>query len=293
MSWVFLDDKFHADDKVVEVGNAGAGLFARALSYCGANLTDGFVTKGWAVEVGGRALSTKLAKVGLWIEVQEGQEFHYMFGDELYTVLIPRAGYFIPDYLTLNPSEAVVKARRDHLKEVRSAAGKKGAESRWGTRTDGKPDGKPDGKAIANGWLSDGPRPRPLPQEQKPSNSTPVDNSQSAFLEWADSIGLWDSQKLDALNLGPALLEEAMRATIRRCPDNQAAYFDTYVKGFLSAQRQWKSSMPLEQRLEIYVRNAGYIYEDDDLESELVEKGADDVMVKRLVRVAEEVRNAA
>jgi hypothetical protein len=130
-------------------------------------------------------------------------------------------------------------------------------------------------------------------EKKELSRPTPVDNSQEKFLKFADEVGLWGSQRLDALNLGPALLEEAMRATERCGPTNRAAYFDVCVKGFLSAQRQWKSSMPLEQRLEIYVRNAGYIYEDDDLESELFEKGADDVMVKRLVRVAEEVRNAA
>lgn len=125
----------------------------------------------------------------------------------------------------------------------------------------------------------------------------PVENSgqgkntsQETFLAFADQIGLVASQRLDALNLGQTLLEEAMRATLRKGPRNKAAYFTGCVQGLLTVQRKWRSSMPLEKRLEIYVKNAGHDYRDPDLIEELREKGADDLMVQRLLKVAQERR---
>ena len=94
MPWVRLDDKFHANPKVMTAGNAAVGLYARALSYCGDLLTDGFVPKAWATANGTRALESKLEACGLWIRVE--------------------GGYQIPDYLAIgNPSRAEVEAKRE------------------------------------------------------------------------------------------------------------------------------------------------------------------------------------
>ena len=108
MSWVYLDDKFHSNPKVVSAGNAGAGLYAKSLSYCGDHLTDGFVPMPWARVMGSPTLRAKLVDVGLW------QEEH--------------GGYRIAGYLELNPSREDVLRKR----QERSEAGKKGAAKRWG-----------------------------------------------------------------------------------------------------------------------------------------------------------------
>lgn len=164
MSWVSLDDGFHSHPKVMAVGNAGAGLYARALSYCGDHLTDGFLTRGWARQAGGPALCKRLEESGFWITVEGGEQFTYVVDGVPYTVTIEGPGYFIPDYLCHNPTRAFVEHRKSELHLKRASAGKKGAEARW--HKDGKPDGKPDGKAhgkpIANAWQTDGPIPLPL-----------------------------------------------------------------------------------------------------------------------------------
>jgi len=200
MSFVLLDDGFYTNPKVTAVGNAGAGLFARALSYCGHNLTDGFVEAGWAREVGGLALCKKLAAAGLWITVQSGEDFTYIVDESEYVVRIPRKGYFIVDYLTLNPTRQHIEAKRDEVRQKRSEAGKMGAKARWGdgkpdSKHDGKADGKPiangmatamakapdaNGKTMANAWQTDSPTPIPL--------GSSIDKPKAVSV--ADSLGI-------------------------------------------------------------------------------------------------------
>lgn len=175
MSWVSLDDQFHRNPKVVNVGLAGAGLYARALSYCGDNLTDGYVPHGWTREVGSAALCKKLAAVGLWLEVAAGNTFTYEIDGADYLVEVPDRGYLIPDYLAFNPTREFVEYRRSELRMKRSEAGKKGAAARWG---DGKPDGttngKTHGKPIANTKQthSNAMAPRPYPRTTNPVTAT-------------------------------------------------------------------------------------------------------------------------
>jgi len=110
MSWTKLDDKFHSNRKVYEVGNEGAGLYARALSYCADHLTDGLVPGGWARTIASEKLCDKLVSAALWRKVD--------------------GGYRIDAYLEHNPSKGEVEARRQAWAE----AGKRGAQRRWGNR---------------------------------------------------------------------------------------------------------------------------------------------------------------
>lgn len=159
MSFVLLDDKFHSHPKRTEVGLSGAGLFACALSYCGDHLTDGFVPGGWAHEIASRPLCKRLVVAGFWIEVAPGDgPYLYVSGDESYGVEIVKAGYFIPDYLVLNPNREAVLSKRSELSAKRSEAGKKGAAKRW------QRDSKGGGKALASAWQTDGPL-SPSPKE--------------------------------------------------------------------------------------------------------------------------------
>jgi hypothetical protein len=137
VTWVYLDDKFHSNAKVLEVGNDGAGLYARALSYCGDHLTDGFVPLAWAKTAAPPKLRKKLVDHSMWIEVKAEDWYEVMDGDTPYKVAIPTAGYFIPDYLMTNPSKARVLDKRSK----RQAAGRLGAAAKHG---------KPVADAIAN-----------------------------------------------------------------------------------------------------------------------------------------------
>lgn len=130
MTWVRLEDGFHSNLKTVAVGNTGAGLYVRALSYCGDKLTDGWVPAGWVREVGGRTLPKKLLDAGLWITVNGGEYYEFPTEDGYYKPDIPGPGYFIPDYLLLNPSKEMVLAKRGELSQIRAEAGRKGGLER-------------------------------------------------------------------------------------------------------------------------------------------------------------------
>lgn len=185
MPFALLADEFHSDPKTVKATLAGAGLYARALSYCGHYVTDGFVHHAWVCEVAPPAVRKKVTAAGLWIEVVGGEVYHYVFGAETYTVTITERGYFIPDYVAFNPTRASVMEKRAELSAKRSEAGKKGAAVRWerARETDSKPPDLPDpndGKAIANAWQADGPLPQPLNQDQE---HRPVEDESSGNLE--------------------------------------------------------------------------------------------------------------
>lgn len=177
MTFAALDERFHSDPKVHAAGNDGAGVYARALSYCADYSTDGFIPQAWASEIAKPALRKKISASRLWLEVAAGQTFAYAldpgtpFGLRhtegssepiTYTVEIPDRGYFIVDYLEYNPTRSAVAARREDLSRKRSEAGKKGAFARW--QGHGKTDDSHDfanGKTMANAWQADGPPPLP------------------------------------------------------------------------------------------------------------------------------------
>lgn len=97
MTWVFLDDKFHSNPKILQVGLPGAGLYACALSYCGDHLTDGFVPDAWAKRAAPKSVRDSLEHAGLWERID--------------------GGYLIPDYLTINPSKVKVEQERADARE--------------------------------------------------------------------------------------------------------------------------------------------------------------------------------
>jgi hypothetical protein len=135
-------------------------------------------------------------------------------------------------------------------------------------------------------------------REERTSIATPVEKDRedeiAAALAYMDSIDFHGRPRLEALGLGPRFMEEAIRRTRSRGDvDNPAAYFTTVTRNLLAAQRAWKSEMPLEDRLATYVRNAGHEYPDDVLADELERKGADELMVARLLVFANELRGVA
>jgi hypothetical protein len=134
-------------------------------------------------------------------------------------------------------------------------------------------------------------------EERTSTAMAPVDNwgdIHSRYFKWADEIGFVGKPHAEALRLRPEFLEEAMRRVRSRGDvENQAAYLTTVVRNLAAAQSLWRSSMPLEDRLGVYVDNAGHEYTDDVLLHELKLKGADLAMAQRLLMKANERRAAA
>lgn len=113
MDWVKLLTEFDGNPKVLSVGLAGAGLYARALAYSGKYETDGVIPASWvhqAVAHEGLAdLPKHLLSVGLWETLDEGI-----------------SAYRIKDYTEVNKS----KDEMESLREKRSGAGKKGGKAK-------------------------------------------------------------------------------------------------------------------------------------------------------------------
>ncbi len=111
MPWARCDDTAHEHRKFKRAGLEATGLYYMALSYCARYLTDGHVDQHWLEErvpqaSRRRKLLQQLVDNGLF-EVN---------GD----------GYYVHDYLELNPSRAEV----EELREKRAAAGRRGGEAK-------------------------------------------------------------------------------------------------------------------------------------------------------------------
>lgn len=110
MTWSKLDDGFWMHPAVLAVGNVGAGVFTRLLSYCGAYLTDGAVPS--------HVVATIVAPEG----PDAGEEILDRLARYRLIDRFESGGVQIVNYLEYNRSRAQVEADR----EVRRSNGLKG-----------------------------------------------------------------------------------------------------------------------------------------------------------------------
>lgn len=98
--WSKVDDKLHNHRKARKAGLEAMGLWVVCLSYCGDQLTDGFVpdwyVATWHPGAKGLRLAHQLVKAGLWIPAENDGEI----------------GWEFHDYLELNPTRKKVLADR-------------------------------------------------------------------------------------------------------------------------------------------------------------------------------------
>jgi hypothetical protein len=98
MGWVRLDDQLYANAKVVACPPDAFKLFIMGLTWVSSNLTDGYlpshIVKFLSSPRSYLKLSETLVRVGLWDKVSEED------------------GWRVHNYLTYNPSEQEVKARK-------------------------------------------------------------------------------------------------------------------------------------------------------------------------------------
>lgn len=148
MGWARIDDAFDDHEKVLALldldeGVAAIGLWALCLTWAHRNTRKKGKTPGLLpstlprrfVGARGRELAAMLVEAGMWDEVDDGWMIH--------------------DFADYLPDKEVSAAR--------SAAGKKGAASRWGNRrkdgnlpsVDGKPDGNADGQTKGRATSGD------------------------------------------------------------------------------------------------------------------------------------------
>jgi hypothetical protein len=142
---------FTRHPKILRAGEPAAWLFVCMLEYCAENRTDGFVADfaldGFAL----KNIKGRLAKL-TYADERHGPLLHRMNG-----------GYQINDYLEWNRRAADLAQKEREKSAARAAAGRKGAQSRWGNKLDSKPDGKPIANDMATGSQTDGSGPGPGP----------------------------------------------------------------------------------------------------------------------------------
>lgn len=258
MPWVFLDDKFHSNPKVLAAGNAGAGLYARALSYCGDHLTDGFVPEHWAKAAASPKLREKLVHIGIW-------------------TVVP-GGYQIPDYLKLNPSKEKVLAKRAE----RSKAGSKGAANRW--NKDG------NSHSNSNGTSHDDRIGLPSHAACTPT-PTPVRSNERTTAVDMSVFDFNDEQKAGLAQADPQLVE-AWCAVAMNPPasiQKPAAWMYSNVMRGAWPEGHKKPVAPDArfESLRSFVARFGSEYPNMwDLAAELRQRGADELMVQRLLKEA-------
>lgn len=77
MSWLKIDDRLFLHPKWLATPTGARALWITALSYCGAQCTDGFVAAPVLMILGGcQEDAEALVKSGLWIEAEGGWNFH-------------------------------------------------------------------------------------------------------------------------------------------------------------------------------------------------------------------------
>jgi hypothetical protein len=137
MSWIKLDDQFFTHPKIVDLSKDAKLLYLAALTYCGAHLTDGGLTRGAlrvvaaTVDVPPETAEVLLA-AGLWSAAADGVQ--------------------INNYLQYQPSRENALA----LKEARASAGRRGGyrsaagRAQATTPAPAQDDARPNGQAHAS-----------------------------------------------------------------------------------------------------------------------------------------------
>lgn len=117
MAWARLDDQFAFNPKVMAAGNEAVGVFARAVCYCSANETDGFIPDDIAALLARKPLRNRVETSQLWIKVSPGDKFKVTGRKDSgrrrlpdVEVVIKAHGYYIRDYLHYNRARSDARA---------------------------------------------------------------------------------------------------------------------------------------------------------------------------------------
>jgi len=139
MAWARLDDQFWSNPKIIAAGNQAAGIFARALCYCSANDTDGFVPAPIGRQIGGKGASIeRLISARLWTKAEPGDVFLITGRKDSgrrklpdVEVTIEAHGYYIRDYLHYNRARTDARAGEiaDERADVQIRRANESAES--------------------------------------------------------------------------------------------------------------------------------------------------------------------
>lgn len=210
ITWFKVDDGFWAHPKTLLISDSAIALWLKAGTWASQMLTDGCVpTTSLGVFGATREHAGELVEVGLWDADPRGYRFH--------------------DWEHYQPSAAVEKQKRAD----RAAAGRKGAEARWGSKPDGKTDGKSHGKPHGKSYGKTDAPSRPVPS----SISNEIEHIITSF----DDVWQWWPKKVEKERSEKEYLQHArthpgLADDIRRFG---VAYATTTDKQFIPSLAAW------------------------------------------------------
>ena len=191
--WFKVDDQFWSHPKIVECSAEALSLWVRAGSYASHHLTNGRITGGVLPMLGATpAVADELVSVGLWCRL-DGRtwEFH--------------------DWFDYQPAAEAVAERR----AKRVAAGRKGAQARWGDKdasaTEAPAMASAMANAIADGWQDDAPSPSPSPDSKNSQRQSPPERARAV----TDSVQVLEMTQRIAAQRGIASLAMVVDAIHR------------------------------------------------------------------------------
>jgi hypothetical protein len=115
VTWFRVDDTFATHPKAVAAGNAALGLWVRAGSWSGQQLTEGYIPSSVVLLLGGRrSTAEQLVRAGLWVKVEGGYQFH--------------------QWEQANPTRAQVEADREAARQRQKRARDRAQQNRTSRR---------------------------------------------------------------------------------------------------------------------------------------------------------------
>lgn len=149
MSWLYLDDHFGEDPRLLRIGADGAWMHTQAMSYCARLLTDGQISEPVARVFSPRwkSLAAKLEAEGLWQRID--------------------GGWTLPSFLEWNKTRAQVEEGR----RERSEAGRKGGLARSKSEANASADASMF--ASESDQAKPNPVPSPVPRTQSKKLASP------------------------------------------------------------------------------------------------------------------------
>ena len=155
MPWAALDDHFHDNPKVLDAPLAAVGLYAIGLSYCNAQLSDGFIPRSVIVGIRGWAAAAKeLIERHFWEPAEGG-------------------GFRVHDYLDWNRSRQVVLAERAAARDRKREARRRPAGQTPDVTRDVRPENHRMSGTTPLPSTPDGLRPSPDPPNPLTDDAAP------------------------------------------------------------------------------------------------------------------------
>jgi hypothetical protein len=249
MPWVKFDDQFDDSEDIDSMCCEAIALHLCGITWSARNLTDGFIPDARVAKLPGG--NSAIAKEQL------------CYGPKPWWVR-STGGYQIRSFLKFNPSGQEFRERREEVSRVRSEAGKKGMETRWGKHSDNKTHNKQDNKTLDLLITNDNKSITPNPESRIPNPRKPetrilreVAASGSALLESVLPDSFDDSEFKSALGRWEVYRKERKmqpwkQSTLQAKFKSWAKYPVSVVIAAIdqSIEQNWQGIFPEKQKQE-------------------------------------------